>query len=87
MESVARRLGQAGVEAPTPEQLARELSYVTEVCAWSSGEWDFGAGQKRPWNQLQNTRQDVERLDRLLELTYRAKSQGKPPLRQRKTKG
>lgn len=84
MDTVGGALQQVGVEEPTRERLTRELAQVVDVCAWSSGEWDFGAGQKRPWNQLQNTRQDVERIARLLELTYRAKSHGKAPRRQRK---
>jgi DGQHR domain-containing protein len=84
MDTVADRLGALGVEEPTRAQLVKELAYVKDDCAWSAGTWDFGAGQQRQWNHLQNTRQDVERLARLLTLVYRERSKGKPTKRERK---
>ena len=36
------------------------------LCAWTGGTWVFGAEERRPWNQLQNTPPDIRMLSNYL---------------------
>jgi DGQHR domain-containing protein len=38
------------------------IGRLREHCAWTSGNWEFGADQVRRWNGLQNTPNDVRLL-------------------------
>jgi DGQHR domain-containing protein len=38
------------------------LENLRELCAWTSGTWDFGSEQIRRWNGIQNTPNDVRLL-------------------------
>lgn len=42
--------------------LEGEIDRLKQYCAWTSGEWDFGAEQVRRWNGIQNTPNDVRLL-------------------------
>jgi hypothetical protein len=38
------------------------LARIKRAAAWTSGSWDFGDGEERKWNSLQNTPSDVRYL-------------------------
>lgn len=42
--------------------LDRTLEGLRGTCAWTEGAWDFGRDQKRRWNDIQNTPNDVRVL-------------------------
>jgi DGQHR domain-containing protein len=46
------------------------LQRLAPSCHWTSGEWDFGGGQTRKWNGIQNTSQDVHLLTSYLVSEY-----------------
>lgn len=46
--------------------LGRQLEPIYEVAAWTDGVWDFGPNDKRRWNSLQNTPNDIKLLTNLL---------------------
>lgn len=54
---------------PTFMGFRRSLAKISKMCAWSGGTWSFQAGT-RPWNHVQNTRQDVESLTNHLQNLY-----------------
>ena len=46
---------------------ARELEIIRPVCQWTEGEWTHPrSGEKRRWNDLQNTPRDTQWLADLL---------------------
>jgi DGQHR domain-containing protein len=47
------------------------LQRLAPSCHWTSGEWDFGGGQTRKWNGIQNTSQDVHLLTSYLFSEYK----------------
>jgi DGQHR domain-containing protein len=51
-----------GDEVPTRETYRLDLERLVPVCAWTSGYWDFGPRDQRPWNELQNTPRDIQLL-------------------------
>lgn len=59
------------VEVPTTETFAAEIRTIEDVCRWTRGFWEFGQGQERRWNELQNTSKDTQLLSNHLLLTYR----------------
>jgi DGQHR domain-containing protein len=54
------------------ENYEEELRYLDPVCAWTEGYWDFGLGQRRRWDDLQNTPKDISLLAEFLVRHYRA---------------
>jgi DGQHR domain-containing protein len=62
-----------GKRLPTVEVFARELEPLRDVCRWTDGVWDFGPGQQRKWNELQNTSKDIQLLANHLLVTYKPK--------------
>lgn len=38
------------------------LAKIAPECRWSEGFWDFGPGQQRKWNEIQNTSKDIQLL-------------------------
>ena len=46
--------------------LGKPLARLKSVCAWTDGTWDFGDGELRRWNGLQNTPSDVRLLTNFL---------------------
>lgn len=48
-----------------------QLSRVANHMMWTRGEWDFGQGKKRAWNELQNTHSDIAMLSNHLITLYR----------------
>lgn len=57
--------------APSEEEFAADLEDLAPHCRWTNGTWEFGPGQLRKWNELQNTSKDVRLLTNYLLTTYR----------------
>lgn len=55
----------------TSELFYRDLEPLAEICSWTHGYWDFGGGDIRKWNEVQNTSKDVFRLTNLLLVEYK----------------
>jgi DGQHR domain-containing protein len=53
------------------DTFAQDLQGIREACRWTEGYWDFGPGQQRKWNELQNTSRDVQLLSNYLLVRYR----------------
>ena len=57
---------------PSQQYFRKHLSLVAPDCAWTDGTWSFNSEDTRAWNQVQNTRQDVEMLTTFLQRAYDA---------------
>jgi DGQHR domain-containing protein len=68
----------------TGDIFAADLTHLKDVCRWTDGYWDFGVGQQRKWNDIQNTHKDVQLLSNLLLVHYKTLvwAAGKPPAQQ-----
>lgn len=55
---------------PSQKYFRKHLSLVAPECAWTDGDWYFSEDDVRAWNQVQNTRQDVEMLTDFLQRAY-----------------
>lgn len=58
-------------ETLTSELFQEDLEPLVEICSWTHGYWDFGGGDIRKWNEVQNTSRDVFRLANLLLVEYK----------------
>lgn len=58
-------------ESLSSELFEEDLKPLVEVCSWTHGYWDFGGGDIRKWNEVQNTSKDVFRLANLLLVEYK----------------
>jgi DGQHR domain-containing protein len=56
---------------PSKTHFVRDLMPLAQVCRWSEGHWDFGPGQQRKWNEIQNTSKDIQLLSNYLLLQYK----------------
>jgi DGQHR domain-containing protein len=43
-------------------EFVQALTAVEQGCAWTGGYWEFDDGDRRKWNELQNTPRDIQRL-------------------------
>lgn len=68
MDAIADRYRQ---QKPTIEMFKDDLMPLVDVCSWTHGYWDFGGGDIRKWNEVQNTSKDVFRLANLLLIEYK----------------
>lgn len=57
---------------PTREEFEDDLTPLRAICRWTEGYWDFGPGQQRKWNEVQNTPKDVQMLCNYLLVRYKA---------------
>ncbi|MEA2601069.1 MAG: hypothetical protein QOF89_2061 [Acidobacteriota bacterium] len=71
MDAIAERNRNAS--ALSAEQFAKDLRPLRDACRWTDGYWDFGPGQKRKWNEIQNTSKDVQLLSNYLMVQYKAR--------------
>jgi len=55
--------------APSEAYFAKNLALVAPHCAWTKGMWKIPKN-RRKWNEVQNTRQDVSLLTEFLQKTY-----------------
>jgi DNA-sulfur modification-associated len=68
MDEISYRLDAA---LPTTEEFATELARISDQCAWTQGFWQIGVGERRRWNELQNTPRDIKVLSDHLLGSYR----------------
>ena len=52
--------------ARTCEDFASGMSCLVGNVAWTSGDWDFGGGDRRHWKAIQNTGGDIATLTAFL---------------------
>jgi DGQHR domain-containing protein len=71
MDTISDRLH--GTRLPTTRQYETDLLPLKELCRWTAGHWDFGNGQRRKWNELQNTSKDIELLSNHLIGEYKSR--------------
>lgn len=57
---------------PDEDLFIKDLTPLQEVCRWTEGYWDFGPGQQRKWNEIQNTPKDIQLLSNYLLVQYKA---------------
>lgn len=48
-----------------------DLEKLAPVCRWTHGFWEFGPGDQRKWNEIQNTPTDIRILSSYLLLQYK----------------
>ncbi len=70
--------GYRRVGMPKQDGFEQELEPLSDICAWTSGHWDFRNGERRRWNEIQNTSKDVRLLVDHLLGEYRRASMGVP---------
>ena len=73
--------------ARTWQDFAAGVSCLVDNVAWTSGEWDFGGGDRRHWKAIQNTGGDIATLTAFLTRVVgnaskarKAHEQAEPPL-------
>lgn len=71
MDAIADRYQKNG--APSKEQFCADLLPLKDICCWTNGHWDFGPGNVRKWNEVQNTPKDIQMLVNYLLVQYRQK--------------
>lgn len=59
------------VRIPDKNDFAADLADIADSCRWTNGFWDFGPGQLRKWNELQNTTRDIQLLTNYLLFEYK----------------
>lgn len=69
LEQMVARCGDETL--PDVEYFVGELERIKPECRWTSGWWDFGDGQRRRWDEVQNISRDVSMLANQLTRTYR----------------
>jgi DGQHR domain-containing protein len=69
------------------QDFAAGVSCLVDKVAWTSGEWDFGGGDRRHWKAIQNTGGDIATLTAFLTRVVgnaskarKAHEQAEPPL-------
>jgi DGQHR domain-containing protein len=71
MDAISDRLHDTHI--PSVMQYEADLLPLKEICRWTAGYWDFGSGQQRKWNELQNTSKDIELLANHLIAQYKSR--------------
>ena len=61
------------IEIPPEDIFVAELREIKQFCTWTKGEWDFGDGVTRNWNDLQNTSRDIELVTNYILNKFKAK--------------
>lgn len=60
-----------GDRLPSEEEFRQDLQPLNDVCRWTHGYWDFGIGEQRKWNEIQNTGKDIQMLANYLLTQYK----------------
>ena len=55
----------------TTQEFEEELATIQDFCQWTEGHWNFGDGDIRRWDQVQNTPSDINMLANFLLIKYR----------------
>jgi len=67
MDHLTAKYSRKGI--PSASYFAKRLTLVAPYCAWVQGTWKIPKN-RRKWNEVQNTRQDVALLTEFLQRTY-----------------
>lgn len=70
MDAIADRHRKKDV--PALDTFEKDLAPLEDVCRWTNGFWDFGPGNQRKWNEIQNTSRDIQMLANYLLVQYRS---------------
>jgi len=60
---------------PTRRTFVDALELIKPICRWDHGFWNFNAGERRKWNDIQNLGRDRELVTKHLLTEYRMQSQ------------
>lgn len=63
-----------GKEWPPQDYFVEQLELIKDDCHWTEGWWDFGKGQRRRWDEIQNVNKDVMLLMNHMTRVYRKAS-------------
>jgi DGQHR domain-containing protein len=77
MDAIAERYRAKGL--PNEQAFTRDLEPLKQFCRWTDGIWDFGPGQQRKWNEIQNTTKDIQLLTNYLLVQYKARVWNRAP--------
>jgi len=77
MDRIADRHRSKGL--PPEKVFMKDLEPLKPMCRWTEGTWDFGPGQQRKWNEIQNTSKDIQLLTNYLVVQYKALVWNKAP--------
>ena len=69
MDAIAESYRREGL--PSREVFFEEMGPLVDACAWTSGHWRFRNGERRRWNEIQNTSKDIVLLADHLLSAYR----------------
>lgn len=69
MDAIADRYRAKGI--PTVEQFEADLEPLKPLCSWTDGYWNFGSGNQRKWNEVQNTNKDIQLVANYLLIQYK----------------
>ncbi|GIV03606.1 MAG: hypothetical protein KatS3mg015_2436 [Fimbriimonadales bacterium] len=69
MDAIADRVRRDGL--PTAQHFMENLIPIRPVCRWTNGYWEFGPGQQRRWDEIQNTSKDIQLLTNYLMIQYK----------------
>lgn len=69
MDAIADRHRAKGI--PSVEEFVADLTPLVPHCSWTDGYWDFGSGNQRKWNEIQNTSKDIQLVANYLLVNYR----------------
>ncbi len=72
MDAIAGRHRKA--KRVTNRHFMNGLGLIKDDCRWTDGYWDFGDGQPRKWNDLQNIQKDVSLLANHLLRLYHSRA-------------
>lgn len=56
---------------PDEATFVKDLNPLRDICRWTDGQWNFGPGQQRKWNEIQNTSKDIQLLSNYLRVQYK----------------
>ena len=71
MDAIADRVRREGL--PTAQHFVENLLPMRPVCRWTNGYWEFGPGQQRRWDEIQNTSKDIQLLTNYLMIQYKTR--------------
>lgn len=69
MDAIAEAFRREGF--PDRDRYCKELANIQVACAWTGGHWEFRNGERRRWNEIQNTSKDITLLADHLLSAYR----------------
>lgn len=69
MDAIADRFRSKGI--PNVDEFASDLAPLIPHCSWTDGYWNFGQGNQRKWNEVQNTTKDIQLISNYLLVQYK----------------